>query len=108
MREFAERQEKNLTAYRLLGDYLTRRYERENIKLTECCFGNKICDFGHWSNLCYSSATGWQQILYFIGNPQSENPQSEIEVKKICYYPSALSALLDDSIFPAGSMVWLR
>ena len=84
--ELTKRQEKILTAYRLLGDYLTRRYERENIKLTECCFGNKICDFGHWSNLCYSSATGWQQILYFIfywESPVRESPVRDRSEKNL-------------------------
>lgn len=75
----------------------------EGVEFTECSFGSKSCDFGHWTELYYSQATGWSQILYW-----SESPQKEHDIVKIVYYDSALSALRDNSIFPAGSRVWFN
>lgn len=46
----------------LWAKYLERRVV--GIDFTECPFGNKCCDRGHWTQLCYSQATGWSQVLY--------------------------------------------
>jgi hypothetical protein len=67
----------------------------------ECQHGDKVCsNRNYWSTLVYSSATGWQQILWF-----NDSPQRDHAIVSITYYPTALAALMDNSIFPAGSMV---
>lgn len=81
-----------------LSQHLESRYRSS--ELTECFLGTKFADGGYWSNLCYSQATGWQQILYFMGKLEHD-----ISILKIVYYPTALDALLDNSIFPKGSIV---
>jgi len=48
----------------------------------------------------HSEVTGWHQVLYWC-----KSPQSEISIVKIVYYSTALSALTDNSIFPANSIV---
>lgn len=67
----------------------------------ECQFGNKCCsDCNYWSTLIYSAATGWQQVLWF-----NDSPDRDASIVSITYYPSALPALLDNSIFPCGTYV---
>jgi hypothetical protein len=67
----------------------------------ECQFGDKVCsNRNYWSTLVYSVVTGWQQILWFNDSPQKDNA-----IVNITYYPTALAALMDNSIFPAGTMV---
>lgn len=85
-----------------LSGYLERRYMpgAERGALTECCFGGKFTGRGYWSSLYYSHATGWHQVLYFLGSVFQD-----ASVVKIVYYPTALDALLDNSIFPDGSIV---
>ncbi len=73
----------------------------ENLEHIECPFGDKVCDdLNFWSTLIYSPVTGWQQILWF-----NDSPQKDHVIVRIKYYPSAYAALLDNSIFPAGSIV---
>jgi len=67
----------------------------------QCPFGDKVCsNRNYWSTLIYSVATGWQQILWF-----NDSPQKNHAIVSITYYPTALAALMDNSIFPAGTMV---
>lgn len=80
------------------ADYLSRGVR--NVGFTECSFGCKESNSSYWSRLFYSQATGWHQVLYWC-----KNPQSEISIVKIVYYPSALEALTDNSIFPTGLLV---
>lgn len=69
---------------------------------TEQSFGtNKTCQYGHWTELRYSLAAGWSQVLFWY-----EKPQKDIEILRITYHDSALSALLDHSIFPPGARVY--
>jgi hypothetical protein len=73
----------------------------EDCEYMECQHGDKVCsDCNYWSTLIYSSVTGWQQILWF-----NDSPQKNHAIVSITYYPTALAALMDHSIFPAGSMV---
>ena len=80
------------------ASYLTRNVQ--NVGFTECSFGCKESNSGYWSRLFYSEVTGWHQVLYWC-----KSPQSEISIVKIVYYSTALSALTDNSIFPANSIV---
>jgi hypothetical protein len=82
--------------------YLEKRYmpQAEKGGLTECCIGGKFSVCGYWSTLFYSEATGWQQVLYFLGSVFHE-----ASIVKIVYYPTALEALKDGSIFPPGLSV---
>lgn len=73
----------------------------EGCDYMECQHGNKICSNpNYWSTLIYSEITGWQQILWY-----NDSPQKEHMIVSITYYPNVLAALMDNSIFPAGTMV---
>ena len=89
----------------MLIELWAQHYERcvaDMGEFTERSFGSsKECHYGHWTELWYSQFTGWSQALFWC-----ENPQSEVEILKINYYTSALSALRDNSIFPPGARVW--
>lgn len=88
-----------LTGLRWWGKFIEEGVEGCNYQ--ECQHGDKRCsDSNFWSTLVYSATTGWQQILWF-----NDSPQKEHTIVSITYYPSALAALLDNSIFPAGSYV---
>jgi|GEM_PF-4161060 len=70
----------------------------------QCQHGDKVCsDPNYWSTLIYSATTGWQQILWFNSSPQTDE-----SIVSITYYPNVLAALLDNSIFPPGSMAGFR
>lgn len=87
-----------LTGLRWWGKFIEEGVE--GCDYMECDFGNKVCSHPHyWSTLVYSVATGWQQILWF-----NDSPQKEHTIVSINYYPSAFAALMDNSIFPAGTM----
>jgi hypothetical protein len=55
---------------------------------------DKYCN-GYFSSIYWSKATGWSQVLYY-----SKNPQSEIEIRRIDFYPYVIDAIQDISIFP--------
>lgn len=58
---------------------------------------------GWFSQLYYSTSTGWSQVLFY-----SKNPQTEIVILRIDYYPTALEAICDNSIFPSGLLLYMR
>lgn len=73
----------------------------QDCEYMEYKWGDKCCDDrNYWSELIYSQTTGWSQILWF-----NNSPQRDALVVSITHYPDALSALLDNSIFPVGSVV---
>jgi hypothetical protein len=85
------------------AEYNTRRVQSQQeigIDFAECIFGGKECHYGHWTELYWSEATGWSQVLYWC-----ENPQSDIVILRINYYDSALAAIRDASIFPPNAIV---
>lgn len=57
---------------------------------------------GWFSQLYYSISTGWSQILFY-----SANPQTEKVILRIDYYPTALEAICDNSIFPPGLTLYM-
>jgi hypothetical protein len=88
-----------LTGLRWWGKFIEEGVD--GCEYMECQFGDKVCsDRRYWSTLIYSATTGWQQILWF-----NDSPQKNHAIVSITYYPTALAALRDNSIFPPGSMV---
>lgn len=83
------------------SDYLTRGVDETDSNSIELSHGCKTSDSGIWSVLCYSGLTGWCQVAH-----ECHTPQHEPQVVKIVYYPTALEALMDNSIFPPNSLVW--
>lgn len=85
-----------------VANYLERKVkDYEGFEHTECPYGDKYCsDLNYWSQLIYSPVTGWQQILWF-----NNSPQKDALTVSITYYPNPYAALLDNSIFPAGTEV---
>lgn len=88
-----------LTGLRWWGQFIEQGVE--GCDYLQCDHGDKVCSNpNYWSTLVWSISTGWQQILWF-----NDSPQTEESIVSIHYYPTALAALMDNSIFPAGTMV---
>lgn len=65
-------------------------------------FSKSTREKGYFTELYYSFNTGWSQVLYY-----SPNPQTETGIVRIDYYPTAVEAICDNSIFPPDIMVYM-
>lgn len=74
----------------------------KDLGVCEVGYFTKISKEGYSSELYYSISTGWSQVLFY-----SANPQTETVVLRIEYYPTALEAICDNSIFSSGLILYM-
>lgn len=83
--------------------WLEEKYKfSENKESQEVDYFSKDSREGWFTQLYYSTSTGWSQVLFY-----SENPQTETVILRIDYYPTALEAICDNSIFPPGLLLYM-
>lgn len=86
--------------------YLEEKYINSSdneLEIYEVEYFTKDSRGGWFSQLYYSISTGWSQVLFY-----SENPQTETAVLRIDYYPTALEAICDNSIFPPNLILYMN
>lgn len=83
--------------------WLERKYSDDYLGLVEVGYFTKSSIEGWFSKLYYSCFTGWSQVLFY-----SPNPQTDIVILRIDYYPSAIEAICDNSIFPSDLTIYMR
>lgn len=86
--------------------WLEERYKDtyyNNVGVCEIGEFTKDSREGWFTQLYYSTFTGWSQVLFY-----SENPQTETVILRIDYSHTALEATCDNSIFPPDLVLYMR
>lgn len=84
------------------ASYLEQYYSNDYLGLTEVGCLTKESRDCWFTRLYYSCFTGWSQVLFY-----SASPQTETVILRIEYYPTAIEAICDNSIFPDDLTIYM-